>query len=130
MKNSKLLNRYGGYILAALLVFMWLSGAVGPVAIIIMSVVVSLYFLLAAPLWCGAINRDGSTLCRRNSRGLLLGCGYRQHKWQKIKLAFIPRGFRRFTNAMFGNAANATASITALLALASAFVGLIKELIA
>jgi hypothetical protein len=41
------------------------------------------FFLLAAPVWCGAVNRDG-TSCRNNSAGLLIGCHLRQHRWQKL----------------------------------------------
>jgi hypothetical protein len=44
----------------------------------------AVFFLLAAPVWCAAENRDGRTYCRNNSTGLLVGCHLRQHRWQKI----------------------------------------------
>jgi hypothetical protein len=44
-----------------------------------------LYFLFRVPLWCGAENRNG-TRCRKNSRGLLGGCGLEYHKWHRLKV--------------------------------------------
>jgi len=51
------------------------------------------YFLVAAPVWCCAVTRTGE-LCRDNSRGLLLGCHRRQHRWQRLKQTFTPAGGR------------------------------------
>lgn len=42
-----------------------------------------LIFLIAAPVWCAAENRDG-TACRNNATGLFSGCHLRQHRWQKV----------------------------------------------
>jgi hypothetical protein len=58
--------------------------------VLVLSVAAVAYFLFQAPLWCGAVTRDGG-LCRNNSSGVLIGCYLREHKWQKLKLVFIPK---------------------------------------
>jgi hypothetical protein len=52
------------------------------------------YFLLQAPMFCGAAIWGGKS-CRNNSAGLLLGCRLRQHKWQKLKMMFSSRQLRQ-----------------------------------
>jgi hypothetical protein len=42
------------------------------------------YMMFVAPAWCGATTRSGEP-CRKNAQGVLLGCSYRQHKWQKVQ---------------------------------------------
>ena len=44
-------------------------------------------------MWCGAETRAGEH-CRKNSHGLLRGCSYRQHKWQRTLETFTPAGGR------------------------------------
>ena len=68
--------------------------------VLILSVGAVGYFLFQAPLWCGAITRDG-TLCRNNSSGLLIGCHLREHKWQKLKMAFIPKAWRELNRGLW-----------------------------
>ena len=58
------------------------------------------YFLFQAPLWCGAITREGA-LCRNNSSGLLIGCHLREHKWQKLKMTFVPKAWRELNRGLW-----------------------------
>ncbi|MGH3803190.1 MAG: hypothetical protein ACRDTD_24285, partial [Pseudonocardiaceae bacterium] len=70
------LSRYWGYVAFVVLITVWWTRSVGPVALIVLSLFVTAFFLFQAPVWCCAVNRDG-TLCRNNSSGLLLGCSKR-----------------------------------------------------
>ena len=68
--------------------------------VLILSVGAVVYFLFQAPLWCGAVTREG-TLCRNNSSGLLIGCHLREHKWQKLKMAFVPKAWRELNRGLW-----------------------------
>jgi hypothetical protein len=97
MKN---LSRYWGYVGFVILITVWWTRAVGPVALIVLSLFVTAFFLFQAPVWCCAVNRDG-TLCRNNSSGLLLGCSKRQHKWQKLKMTLVPHAWRQMNRGLW-----------------------------
>ena len=58
-----------------------------------LSLAALVYFLVQAPLTCGAEIRNGGH-CRNNSHGLLLGCWIRQHKWQRARDVFVSRKWR------------------------------------
>src|SRR5450759_5014924 len=53
----------------------------------------SLYFMFSVPAWCSAMTRQ-NMLCRNNAYGLLMGCHLREHRWQKLKMAIVPRAWR------------------------------------
>jgi hypothetical protein len=74
----------------------------GYAVIVIFSVGAIGYFLIQAPVWCGAITRGGR-LCRNNSTGLLLGCHLREHKWQKIKMTFAPKMWRERNRGLWAS---------------------------
>jgi len=103
-----LLRRYWGFLALAFALAGWLSLALGKVttAIVGLLLLVSVgalgYFLFQAPLWCGAITREGA-LCRNNSSGLLIGCHLREHKWQKLKMTFVPKAWRQLNPWTVGN---------------------------
>ncbi len=78
----------------------WWSSAVGPPVLLALSLVSTFYFLFRAPVWCGAVNRD-ETLCRKNASGLLMGCSYRQHKWQKLKGTVARHGWRQLNRGLW-----------------------------
>jgi hypothetical protein len=88
---SQQLVRYWGYLAVAAAITGFALHAIGLAAVLILSAASLGYFLLGAPVWCGAQTRAGEH-CRRNSRGLLRGCSYRQHKWQRLKETFTPAG--------------------------------------
>lgn len=52
-----------------------------------LSVPSTVYFFFRVPAWCGASGREGT--CRNNSKGVLMGCHLRQHKWRKFKLVVV-----------------------------------------
>ncbi|WP_344617733.1 hypothetical protein [Dactylosporangium salmoneum] len=120
-------GKYWGYIVLVLLLTAWWTTKIGPPVLVALSVLVTLYFLFQAPIWCGAINRD-QTLCRRNASGLLLGCSYRQHKWQKLKMMVVPPMWRKLNHGLWASPTTGLATIGALLGIASTLAGLVKPL--
>ena len=90
---ARLLTRYWGYIALAAAVLGFVFHGLSWAVILVLSLAALGYFLIAAPVWCCAVTRTGE-LCRDNSRGLLLGCHRRQHRWQRLKQTFTPAGGR------------------------------------
>ena len=87
---GRFLGRYWGFIVLALAILGLVVHAFGYAVIAILSVLALVYFLVQAPLTCGAAIRKGDH-CRNNSHGLLLGCWIRQHKWQRARDIFVTR---------------------------------------
>lgn len=90
---ARALTRYWGYLAIALAISGYFVHGLGWAAMLAFSLAALGYFLLQAPVWCGAETRKGEC-CRRNSNGLLRGCSYRQHKWQRFRQTFTPAGGR------------------------------------
>ena len=88
-----LLTRYWGYLAVVVAVAGFFLHNIGLAVVIALGLAAVGYFLLQAPVWCGAETRTGEH-CRKNSHGLLRGCAYRQHKWQRTKQTFTPAGAR------------------------------------
>ena len=83
-KTSRLVRRYWGYLLLAGAVLLLFGFDVGPLVLSAVFVLCFLWLLFRVPTPCGAPIRDGSP-CRKNSYGLLGGCSYQQHKWQRFR---------------------------------------------
>lgn len=83
------LRRYWGYVLLLAIIVVWGTRQREPGVLAVLSGIAALYFLFQAPLWCCAETRQDQ-LCRNNSSGLLMGCHIREHKWQRLKMAFYP----------------------------------------
>jgi len=90
---SKQLARYWGYVAVVLAVGGFFLHEIALAVILALSLAALGYFLVQAPVWCGAETRAGEH-CRKNSHGLLRGCSYRQHKWQRMRQTFTPAGGR------------------------------------
>jgi hypothetical protein len=90
---TRLLTRYWGYLAVVIAVALYFLHSLGLTVILVLSLAALGYFLLQAPMWCGAETRRGEW-CRKNSHGLLRGCSIRQHKWQRLKQTFTPAGAR------------------------------------
>jgi hypothetical protein len=90
---TRLVTRYWGYIALVVAVLGFFLHSLGFAVILILSLAALGYFLVQAPVWCCAVTRTGE-LCRDNSRGLLLGCHRRQHRWQRLKQTLTPTGGR------------------------------------
>jgi hypothetical protein len=88
---GRLLTRYWGYLAVVVAVAGFFLHNIGLAVVIALGLAAIGYFLLQAPVWCGAETRTGEH-CRKNSHGLLRGCAYRQHKWQRTKQTFTPAG--------------------------------------
>jgi hypothetical protein len=90
---GRFLARYWGYLAIAIAISGYFIHGLGWAVVLALSLAALGYFLLASPVWCGAITRKGE-MCRNNSHGLLRGCSIRQHKWQRLKQTFTPAGGR------------------------------------
>ncbi|MEV5965308.1 hypothetical protein AB0L70_26300 [Kribbella sp. NPDC051952] len=51
-----------------------------------------------------------------------MGCSYRQHKWQKLKLAFVPRRWRELNKGLWVSGGKILATLSAILAIISGIV--------
>lgn len=112
----------------AILAAAWWFGGVAPAILILLSVMAVAYFLFQAPGWCGAVTREGK-LCRKNAHGLLMGCSYRQHKWQKLKMVFIPRAWRELNRGLWASPQDGVATLSALGGAASGITAVITLLV-
>src|SRR6266481_4851945 len=115
---GKLLRRYWGYIALALVIVGWVTHAVGYAVIAVVSLLALVYFLFQAPLTCGAEIRGGLQ-CRNNSTGLLLGCHFRQHKWQRARDIFVSHKWRDVFHDLMGSWKDRLGTISALLSILS-----------
>jgi hypothetical protein len=103
---GRLLERYWGFLALLAALACWVGLILGKVStaivalVLVLSVGAVIYFLFQAPLWCGAVTRDG-TLCRNNSSGVLTGCHLREHKFQKLKMAFVPKAWRELNRGLW-----------------------------
>jgi hypothetical protein len=94
----------------------------------LVSAVYALFLLLAAPVWCVAENRDGTT-CRNNASGLLMGCSrVRYHRWNKLKSIGRAKGIRAVFARWFQSAPTGAAVVSAAAALISAGAGWVQAL--
>ncbi len=118
-----ILWRYWGYIALALAIIGWITHGLGYAVIAIVSLLALVYFLFQAPLTCTAEIRGGGQ-CRNNSRGLLLGCWIRQHKWQKVRDIFVTRKWQDIYQDLMGTTKDKLSTVSALISVLSIFVGL------
>ena len=84
--------RYAGYLVLAVVVLRLLSGDFDLLTVGL-CLTALFYFGFWVPAWCGAITRQGQ-FCRNNATGLLMGCHLREHRFQKLRLAIVPRSWR------------------------------------
>ncbi len=122
------IRRYWGFALLAVVIFAVVNNTLGPAPLILLSSLVTFYFLFQVPNWCSVINRNG-TLCRENSHGLLMGCHRRQHKWQKIKLAFIGHYWRKLGKEIKAEPLEGVKTATVILGLLGGLVTLAVALV-
>jgi hypothetical protein len=108
---------YWGLIALVVAVAGWVTADIGPVGLTVLFALSFLWFLLQAPLPCGADTRKIGQSCRFNARGLLRGCHLEQHKWQRARNLFIRPGLRRTARELFPNAITGLASLGAMVAL-------------
>ncbi len=121
------MRTYWGYIAAAALIAAWSSRAATAVIVVLSLAVVS-YATFQFPVWCGAVNRNG-TYCRRNASGILMGCNLRQHRWQKIKLVVLRSKAGDISRSIFPTAKEKFAAFIAIGGLASAIAAVIVPVV-
>lgn len=122
----KMFVRYWGYLaLVAAVVGAWLHLAA--LAVLVLAGLALVYLLLLAPLWCGAETREGWQ-CRNNSHGLLLGCWIREHKWQRLKQAFLPKRWGDLARSLLGSVKDCLATVSALIAIVTAAAAVVGHL--
>jgi hypothetical protein len=111
-----MLKRYWGFGVLFVAVAAVINNWFGPPAVMLISAAATAYFLFQVPNWCGSVNRNG-TYCRDNASGLLMGCHRRQHKWQKLKMTFVSKHWRRFASQLRSEPIEGLKTITAILGL-------------
>ncbi|MGB8943529.1 MAG: hypothetical protein WCD21_25360 [Streptomyces sp.] len=74
------LGSYWGYVASVLAAIEWITGQGSWTLALTLTTVSVLYFAFQVPTYCAASTRSGE-VCRNSSRGLLLGCHIRQHRW-------------------------------------------------
>ncbi|MFI9027697.1 hypothetical protein [Streptomyces sp. NPDC053560] len=94
---------YWGLITFVVAVSGWLTADTGPVGLTALFVLSLLWFLVQAPMPCGAGIRKADQTCRRNGHGLLRGCHLEQRKWQRARNLLLRPGLRRKVNELFPN---------------------------
>ncbi len=124
-KLSRRLTRYWGYIALALALVGWIMHLFTAAVILALSLGALFYVLLQAPVTCGARNRDG-TFCRNNSHGILLGCNQvRQHKWQHVRMTFMPNEWRIINRTLWTGAREVGNTLSGLAAVVTAIAAVI-----
>lgn len=74
-------------------------------------------------MWCCAETR-GKELCRNNAYGILMGCHLRQHKSQKLKMAFKYSSWGKLARQVLSSVGGKAATVSALAGSTSAVVAL------
>ncbi|MFI9559812.1 hypothetical protein [Nonomuraea endophytica] len=118
IKRKSNIAKYWGFVpFAALIaaVVGWIPDT-APFMILGLAALSSYFFVFRMPVWCGAINRDG-TSCRENAYGLLLGCHRRQHKWQKVKMRFARSKWAKMNRGLWTQPRESMATIGAIVAI-------------
>jgi hypothetical protein len=118
------IRRYWGYLLFFALITTAWTWRLGPVVLGAAWTVVTAYFLFQAPVFCGAETRAGQ-LCRNNASGIMMGCSYRQHKWQKLKFAVVPRRWRELNKGLWASGGKILATLGTIVAIISGIVSTI-----
>lgn len=117
-------GKYWGWAVFAVLIVAWLTSDFGPGVLLALSAASMAYFFFNAPAWCGAVGRDGS--CRNNSKGVLMGCHLRQHKWQKLKMVVIRHRWRQLARELFPNPTTALGTAGGILAVLSGIASVLQ----
>jgi hypothetical protein len=100
----------------AVVITAWAATKIDPILVSAGFLIGLIYMMFWAPVWCGAKTRTGEQ-CRKNAVGVLLGCTYRQHKWQKIRhLPDLTRSVATGASNLIASVIGAVAAIGALVA--------------
>jgi hypothetical protein len=128
-KKQSFLVKNWGYLLLVLAIVFWASRDIGPGMALIAFMFTGAWMLVGVPVWCGAETRKGLS-CRKNSYGLLLGCSYNQHRWQKLQDLFNTKRIREAFAGWFTGPQNRIAVCGLALSVLGTFVTLTQFLMA
>jgi hypothetical protein len=125
--------KYWGYLALVLLVAAWWNYAdgtvpVGPLTLVLLTLVNAYYFFFRVPLPCCAITRPGQH-CRRNSSGLLGACGYTQHKFQKLFMLVQPWRWHELSRGLCARFPGVLAVLATVATIASGLVAVITLIV-
>ena len=121
----KWVRRYWGLVVLALLLLAW-TRDVGPGSLLLLSGLVTFWGAFQAPVICGVPNRvPKGTFCKNNARGLLMGCHFRDHKWQKLRGAFYSRHWQAFTEGMWTTPRAWLATVSSLIGIVTGVIFLV-----
>ena len=98
---------------------------------VIGTLLVIVWSLFSAPVWCGAVNRrHGKEVeyCRNNSSGLLLGCRICQHKLQKFTGFWWAMTWSDHMRGIWAGAQAKFAIVTGLFGVLTGAIGLMADL--
>lgn len=132
-RKSKLWS-YWGYILLAVMIIGAVVSKRGSIWIFVAAFGIFLLFaLFSAPVYCNAINRPSGRgqpiqYCRNNSRGVMLGCHLRNHKFQKFKGWWWKQSAEEKNNAFWMDGPAKMVTVGAVLAALTPIVQAVKPL--
>jgi hypothetical protein len=128
LSRSRLWRYWGLAVVAIMVIGLgWFHAA----PYIVMTLLVVVWSLFAAPTWCGAVNRTHGNeveYCRNNSSGLLLGCWIRQHKFQHFRQAWWATSWRDRMRGMWAGAPAKLATVSAVLGIVTGTIGVMVDL--
>ena len=87
---GRVLARYFGWATLGFALIWW--GRLDPTVTAVLVLTAAVYIGFRTPTWCGAVTRR-QQICRNNAYGVLMGCHLREHRWQKLRLAIIPKSW-------------------------------------
>jgi hypothetical protein len=117
-----------GYGALLLLIYGWFVANFGPIILVGLSMLVTVYMLVQAPVPCSARNRDG-TFCRNNGREVIGGCRQvQQHRWQNAKLLIERQSWAQPIRGLFRGIGGQAAALSAMAGSLSAIVATITLL--
>jgi len=121
---ERFLRRYWGYLALVLAILGLVTHLREYVVILILSLLALVYFLVQAPLWCGAEIRGGGS-CRNNSHGIILGCHLREHKRQRLRDIFVSHRWRKTIHDLMSSPKEILATIGGLASIVSLAIALV-----
>ncbi|MFJ2608632.1 hypothetical protein ACIQOU_08380 [Streptomyces sp. NPDC091279] len=110
---------YWGLIAFVLALTGWLTSDFGFSGIATLFALSLLWFLFQAPNPCGAPIRAAGGTCRNNAKGILRGCRFQQHKWQRMRTFFVRPSLRSCAAQLFANPVTGLASLGGIVSLIS-----------
>jgi hypothetical protein len=128
LEKSRLWHYWG---VAVVLIMLIGIGKLSTAPYVVMTLLVIVWSLFAAPVWCGAVNRKRGKeveYCRNNSSGLLLGCRIHQHKTQHFTRFWWATTWNDRMRGLWAGPKAKFAAVTALFGVFTGAIGLMVDL--